>query len=429
MRNPKSRLLSLIVLWAFYQCLVLAQVTPPQLRYRYFANVAPAGQSSLAIDSIEDITGDGIRDLVVGAPDMTSIYLMTGRTGAVVDSLTLPLVPGFGFDVASTGDANGDGVEDIIVGAPWAGSDGLVYLISGSSFTVISSWGPSAASPGEPAQYGKCVSRAADYTGDGIEEVLVGAPFFSSSAGMIRQGRAEVVDVTILGAVSAINGSTSYRDYGDSVDQLGDITGNGVSEFMVGSSRQAAGQMIPGNAAGQLFVYTFVGGFPSVLANINGIAIADSFGWASGNVGDMDGDGINDLIIGAPDPAQLSVPRSFTVNGAAAAAAGGGQPAWSGIQTSPGPTCLHFGWSVSGIGDLDSDGNDDFLVGAPSIYGSCGSMGRSYVYSGGTGALISTLNVDGSSAGFGYDVSELGVSGNLTLFAVADPTSGNVYVY
>ena len=213
----------------------------------------------------------------------------------------------FGYSVASAGDVNGDGYDDIIVGAPFSSSTGKAYLYFGG---LVPDYLPDAVIPGILAseQFGQSVSSAGDVNADGYDDLIIGAP---NSTGY-GTGRAYVIfgnstmatySVLILGDPDPVY----YDDFfGISVSGAGDLNGDGYSDVVVG----APGHDIIGTDVGAAFVYF---GNSSMDANYDLSLIPDgpgTFGEFGGNVssaGDINGDGYEDLIVGATADVQVSV--------------------------------------------------------------------------------------------------------------------------
>ncbi|MDA0668050.1 MAG: hypothetical protein O3A50_09780, partial [Planctomycetota bacterium] len=167
------------------------------------------------------------------------------------------------------------------------------------------------------------------------------------------------------------DGQASYDLLGFSVSGAGDVDGDGFDDLIVGALWADPGGL---TEAGSAFVYS--GATGSLIWQFDGQASADQLGRSVSGAGDVDGDGFDDVIVGAhgADPGGLSDAGSaFVYSGAT------GSLIW---QFDGQASSDILGISVSGAGDVDGDGFDDVIVGAPSADpGGVSSAGSAYVYS------------------------------------------------
>ena len=269
-----------------------------------------------------------------------------------------------GFSVASAGDVNGDGYDDVIVGGHFLfsdqGSEGraFLYLGSASGLALTDAW--SAESDQAGARFGYSVATAGDVNGDGYDDVIVGAPFFYNGQG--NEGRAFLY----LGSASGLALIHSWRaesdqagaQFGYSVATAGDVNADGYDDVIVGAPFDN-GQ---GNE-GRAFLY---------LGSASGLALTDAwtaesdqagarFGYSVATAGDVNGDGYDDVIVGAPmfDNGQTNEGRAFLYFGSASGLAL--IHAWSAESDQAG---AEFGFSVAAAGDVDGNAYSDIIVGA-----------------------------------------------------------------
>ena len=306
-----------------------------------------------------------------------------------------------GFSVSGAGDVNGDGLADLIVGARKAdpgGNDraGESYVVFGKADGTAVNLSDVAAGSGgfviigidAQDQSGYSVSGAGDVNGDGLADLIVGAPgadpggnsFAGESYVVFGKADGTAVELTDVAAGSGgfvINGIDSDDLSGQSVSGAGDVNGDGLADVIVGASGVAPGG---NNAAGESYVvFGKADGTAVNLSDvaagsggfiINGIDVYDYSGFSVSGGGDVNGDGLADLIVGAfgAGPGGNNYAgESYVVFGKADGtavnlsdvAAGSGGFVINGIDTYD-----LSGYSVSRAGDVNGDGLEDVIVGA-----------------------------------------------------------------
>ena len=308
------------------------------------------------------------------------------------DSTTL-----FGRAIVAIGDVNGDGVTDLAVGAPYQDGDftnidagfgppqnvGKVWIINGANLKVITKLNdPQFQSVQElkfGGQFGTSLAAAGDVNGDGITDVLVGAPNHSpSSEGPFNIGRAFVMDGRGDTVLLTLDDPTPQENarVGTSLASLGDVNADGKPDFLVG---------VPGKDVGDEFsevgvAYIYSGANGSLIRTLNDPAgdVNARFGFAVANAGDIDGDGVSDALIGAPGHSE-----AFVFSGRTG----------SRIFTIPSPVVEKlpsFGYAVAGGKDLSNDGKPDFVIGAPLLKNSQGGV---FIFNGSDGSLRRKLRI------------------------------------
>nr|WP_285292760.1 FG-GAP-like repeat-containing protein [Aureimonas altamirensis] len=387
--------------------------------------------SGWSVAALGDFNGDGLADLAVGAPSLGTTtgktYIIFGKTGAPSIYATGPnsfQILGqctndrAGFSVSAAGDVNGDGLADMIVGAPLydapSGTDnnnGRSYVVFGTTATTDINLSAIAAGSGGFAITGEtggwtsgyAVSGAGDLNGDGLADLLVGAPGSSSQTGKayVVYGKTSTaaVNLSALGAAGfSITGICAGDAAGNSLSYAGDVNGDGLADLIVntpladfgGLADMGRSYVVFGQTSGAnvtLSAFASSSGF-----TITGETAGDQFGYSSAYAGDMNGDGLADIVVSAlKSTAGGGLGKVYVVYGKtgssvvnlSAIAAGSGGFA---INTIPG--LLDFGSSVSSAGDVNGDGLSDLIIGASN------GVGRAFVVFGRTDMAIGGTAVD-----------------------------------
>jgi hypothetical protein len=347
--------------------------------------VAPAG----------DVDGDGAANLIVGAPAFAGSTAFTGRvfvfraplagtSSATAASHTIS-TRGFGenlgFSVAGAGDVNGDGVDDVLMGTRGhdlpAIQSGLVSLFLGPIRQRIAANADASVLGTAFEEIGRSVASAGDLDGDGFGDVLVG----TGIGGPADEGRVYVFRGPVAGSLSIANahativGAIPDDALGTSMVAAGDLDGDGLGDIVVGAPRTVA--LGGTNGPGRVFVFRgpLAGTVPalSAAAILTGEQADDDFGIAVA-VGDTNGDGITDLVVGADqlfrDDGRGKV---YVFHGPLAGAISAANA--NAILTGTAVDDL-FGGSVAAA-DVDADGDTDVIVGAQ---GAALASGRGYVF-------------------------------------------------
>jgi hypothetical protein len=305
------------------------------------------------------IIGDSQTDSLATVDGLVHIH--SGLDGSLIRTLVSPNPENygqFGTDVASAnGDLNSDGVFDVIVGAPsengGLSGTGRVYVLSGADGSVIHTI--NSPNPTANGEFGYAVSSTGeDVNSDGIVDIIVGA--YAEDAVESSAGRAYVFSGSTGDLLHTLESPGEVEDgrFGLSVAHISDVNSDGFPDVIVGAENESGSMTNDGQ------VHVFSGNTGSLLYTLtspdpnNG----GSFGISvSSTYGDLNSDGISDFIVGAYDEVGLSEGQAHIYSGA-----DGGLI--TSIQ-SPDPIAYgQFGISVTGIGDVSSDGVTDVLVGA-----------------------------------------------------------------
>ncbi|MEM1329075.1 MAG: integrin alpha [Planctomycetota bacterium] len=403
-----------------------------------------------AVSAAGDMNGDGIDDLAVAARDFFSnrdkTIVIFGQQGlgasGSVDIATLNGANGFeirgvGYAVAPAGDVNGDGIDDLVIGDQLSSPNSVEY--SGTSYVVFGGAQVGASGSVDAAAFdgtdgvtingvgpsdfsGRSVSGAGDVNGDGIDDVLIGT-YSGTPAGRDRAGTSYVVfgrssfgtpGVIELANLNGqdgfvLNGIDAGERSGWSVSAAGDMNGDGIDDFVIGAPRGAPpgvqfyeGQSFvvfgsPGIGASGTFELSALDGSNGFA--INGATTSTNMGYSVSHAGDVNGDGIDDIVLGASRAFEYAG-ESYVVFGEQGIG-GSGQFELSALDGSNGfllrgTSDDRIGAVVSSAGDVNADGIDDLLLGSRSK-----SRGQAYVVYGRAPApeCVADVTTDGTNPG------------------------------
>ncbi len=369
-----------------------------------FLGEAAGDQAGYALTMCGDVDGDGFDDLLVAAPfnddvgaDAGKVYLVLGEwlgwgTGVSLADADASLTGSAAGDEAGaslgSGDINADGYDDVVIGAP--GNDagynqsGTVYLLYGSaqvdgadlSLDAADAW--ITAGAGGVGSLGAAVAVSPDIDGDGIDDLVLGAP--SSTVAADSDGQVFVFYgstqqwlglLDVESADASFAGESELSMAGEALSAGGDLDGDGLADLLVGAPRYPYGDQ-----TGKTYLlgssttsYLYGAGLGASSASFVGEDALDKAGASLAMLGDVDGDLLGDFLVGAHGNAEAGgqgAGKVYLLLGASGPWAPDQTIAVADTSFVPVESDTKLGWDVAGGGDVNGDGLTDFLLGAPT---------------------------------------------------------------
>jgi hypothetical protein len=359
-----------------------APVNPPRAQ--------ASGQFGFATAAVPDVNGNGRWDFAIsaqnethnGTPNGGRVHVYNGRTGGRLYTIAPPVrqtLGSFGWSITGIQDVTGDRRGDIIVGAPWeaaaSGSiTGRAYLYSGADGQMVRAW----VSPwgNEMGGFGWATAVVPDVNGDGVPDVVISAPFETHPGRGTNCGRVYIfcgrTGIFVRALLSPLG--QEHGGFGLAIAGIQDLDGDGRGEVIVAAPHES-GRNGPA-VAGRVYIFSgATGRMLRVMASPNqqengryGFSLA---------VGDVTGNGRQDIVVGAPWESPPGLPtdagRAYVYDGTTG----------RGVRhlVSPAPRRKgNFGIAVTVMNDINADGRNEVVVSADGDYPINTQTGAGLVY-------------------------------------------------
>lgn len=365
------------------------------------------------VSGLGDVNRDGYADFMIGSPSPgskgnchvifggrslpSSVSLSSlGRYGVTIGSESLS--HDLGYAVTKVGDVNNDGYADILLGASSYSEKGKVYLIYGGASLPETMSLPLPASSGlvmTAEDIGSTVAGAGDVNKDGYDDFLIGACGSGKKTGTVylvyggpsMRGSLDLSSSNWKGVV--FEDPSNFSHHGLTVTSPGDVNNDGYADILIGARDSAShrvyliygGSNLPKhitlNALGDL-------GVVITSAVSDPMVTSEPLGFSLTAVGDMNRDGFSDFLIGASNFFTKGKGRSYLIYGdrklpTEILLSKNDTSSYHAVAIEGESTRSFSGMSVAGLGDIDGDGYNDVLIGAP---GFTSFSGRAYAVSG-----------------------------------------------
>ncbi|MEJ2422949.1 MAG: putative Ig domain-containing protein [Candidatus Thiodiazotropha sp.] len=328
---------------------------------------------AISVAGVGDVDGDGYDDFIVGRKN-TYVKVYSGRDGGAIHSLTGPAYSNYGEVVAAIGDIDGDGVKDFAVAAPITGQ---VFVYSGASGNAVFTWSG-------VVSYGEALADAGDVNNDGITDVIIGASDDDLNGALSGAGSVEVRSGADGAVLHRIQGGNEKGYLGSAVTGLGDINSDGYADFAL--------KRFTSYTSNRAVVSIYSGRTGGIIRSIDGY-YGSTFGYRLENMGDLDGDNINDLGVSSPQSGPSDSGTIYLVSSKTLK--------W--ISSKSGEAWSRAGYGLSNASDFDGDGTNDYLMSL-----SHSGQGKAWLVSGATQKIIYEFLPQSGDDDYGYAVGYAG---------------------
>jgi hypothetical protein len=385
-------------------------------------------KNKISVRSTRPAKRPGVQVAIVGLALAAVVGIAPGRSEATDVGCDID-GDGAGWSIAADADFDGDGIMDLAVGAPCSRVGrtervGRVVVYSGATRRRLLV----VAGTVTGQKFGGAIAFVGDLSGDGLADLVVGSPAWpvTTTGGQVKTAAGKIEVFSRDGTLELVKeGSYGAGNFGEAVAGVEDLDGDGVAEIVIGAGndRDTPG----GDRLGA--VYLISGADGEVLDSNFGDLRADQWGAVVAPAGDVDGDGAADVLVASNAADKLGSGSVIEENNGLVRVLDGEDFAHVLVEARGAPEDK-LGKSAAMLGDLNGDGTPDFAAGAPGVtLGFSGNAGVVELHSGGTGALLRIVEepVPQAAANFGSAVAGLGlVNGDSTPDFVASAPAAKV---
>jgi len=330
---------------------VMGAAAPAQTEAWRTSRLGTQQRLGASVAWLDDLDGDGRPDFAASLPchagdgEIGRVRLHSGASGALLRELASAVAGDrFGERLAAVADLDGDGKRDLAIASPdratGAAVAGALELFSSASGALLRSHDNAAL----PA-FGSSVALTADLDGDGVGDYLASC---MTPSGAVGAGTVALLSGASGALLHATQSAVATASYGDSLLELGDVDLDGVADYAVADPARPTGR-----SRGAVDVRS--GATGALIRTLTNLSLKGETGRAMARAGDLDGDGRADLLLGDP---VFESPPFWPVGRVAAISVFGGATLW----TTTGLGADGLGATVAFAGDLDGDGDDDFIA-------------------------------------------------------------------